>query len=122
MPSLDERREVAARLRERAKTARRVGYACVLKKCTSEEECDGFGIEGCEGCFNASLKRLADLIEPEERTCRIDTEESPFLNIQRWHICGNCGTGFSCWQYTEDGDEFEVEPTRCPNCEAKVVE
>ena len=69
MPTNDERRQAAARLREHAKTARRVGYACVLKNCTSEEECDGFGIEGCEGCFNRSLTRLADLIEPEPPAC-----------------------------------------------------
>ena len=66
MPTTDERREVAARLREHVKTARHVGYACVLKNCTSEKECDSLGLEGCEECFNKSLKSLADLIEPEQ--------------------------------------------------------
>ena len=65
MISNDERREVAARLREHARTARRVGYACVLNEIVGENECDGFGIEGCEMCFSTSLNRLANLIDPE---------------------------------------------------------
>lgn len=54
-------------------------------------------------------------------TCKVDTEESLFLNIQRWHICGCCGTGFSLWYYTEDGDECEETPHYCPNCGRRVV-
>lgn len=106
----DERREVAARLREHAKTARRVGYACVLKNCTSEEECDGFGIEGCEGCFNKSLARLADLIEPEpERTCRV-LREMVDLDGERMtsYTCCFCQPGW--------GNNY------CPNCGARVID
>lgn len=55
-------------------------------------------------------------------TCKVDTEESLFLDIQRWHICGCCGTGFSLWYYTEDGDECEETPHYCPNCGRKVSE
>lgn len=54
-------------------------------------------------------------------TCKVDTEESLFLNIRRWHICGCCGTGFSLWYYTEDGDECEETPHYCPNCGRRVV-
>lgn len=105
MPTNDERREVAARLREHAKTARRVGYACVLKNCTSEEECDGFGIEGCAGCFNRSLNRLAELIEPDpECECQI-IEEEPLV-----FICSKCGGELEDWYLA------------CPYCGCKVVE
>ena len=119
MPTNDERREVAARLREWADSglyATKDALALVGAMVTVTNT------DVMSGTVEDIMRYLADLIEPEERTCRIDTEESPFLNIQRWHTCGNCGTGFSCWQYTEDGDEFEVEPTCCPNCGARVKE
>lgn len=68
MPTNEERRKVAARLREHARTARRISQACVLNYCIGENECGNFGIEGCEGCFVKSLNLLADLIEPEHIT------------------------------------------------------
>ena len=109
--TIDERRDVAARLQEHAKTARRVGYACVLKNCTSEEECDGFSIEGCEGCFNKSLARLADLIEPEpERTCTVTR-----LDVD---IDGTHTTDYSCGCFNNEGWNHNY----CPNCGARVVD
>ena len=119
MPTDEERREVAAKLREHAKTARRVGCACVLKKCTHEEECDSLGIAGCEECFDKSLKRLADLIEPEpERTCHVVS------TIQReYYIEGQAvfeyETELSCGHKVTDncGDV----PNFCPNCGSRVI-
>ena len=108
MPSLEERREVAARLRDFARTVRRVGYACVLKKCTHEEECDGFGIEGCEGCFNESLNRLADLIEPTERTCRMEVGQDFWVEYHC--ICSECGM------------PIDDEAVYCSKCGARVKE
>ena len=86
-------------------------------------------IEAPEGnlwLYAANLKRStpAQAIEATlgRGTCRIDTEESPFLNIQRWHICGECGTGFSLWYYSESGDECEETPNFCPRCGSQVDE
>lgn len=117
MLTTDERREVAARLREHEKTVRRVGYACVLKNCTHEEECDSFGMEGCEGCFNKSLKRLADLIEPEpERTCHAemdwDAMEDGVPCCRIWRC--SCGETFPYYRGRN--------PSFCPECGDKVVE
>ena len=119
MPSNDERRQVAARLREHAKTARRVGYACVLKNCTSEEECDGFGIEGCEGCFNKSLTRLAELIEPEpERTCRVERRHvGPLYNVYKFSCCEE-----EWAESNTDQHASAIDETVCPRCGAKVIE
>lgn len=56
--------------------------------------------------------RLADLIEPEERTCRV---------IMKWDgldgrdpVCSECGTYFD--------DKKWHEQKFCPSCGAKVVE
>lgn len=67
--------------------------------------------------------RLADLIEPEERTCR-NTAGKPFAGY-RMFSCSECGA------YLEvDGDTDanlfaggeRPMPRYCPNCGAKVVE
>lgn len=71
MPTNDERREVAARLRELAQDSARCGD-------------DGVGERACRVLLGPrvdlldvvdahfTLTRLADLIEPEERTCHIE--------------------------------------------------
>jgi hypothetical protein len=118
----EERREVAARLLEHARTARWVSQACVLNYCIGEEcvnfGIEGkFGIEGCEGCFNKSLTRLADLIEPEaERTCRNEAAPS-------WHVfeCSECGC-VVCGGDERGHDSSKGAFNYCPNCGAKVVE
>ena len=67
--------------------------------------------------------RLADLIEPEERTCH-NTAGKPFAGY-RMFSCSECGA------YLEvDGDTDanlfaggeRPMPRYCPNCGAKVVE
>ena len=117
MSTNNERCEVVTKLREHAKIARKVGYACVLKDCTREEECDGFGLGGCEGCFSKSLTRLADLIEPE-RTCRME------FNEEKCGVyCSYCGkrmSGFVC-SYSSNGTKKYDYPFCC-KCGAKVVD
>lgn len=104
MPSNDERREVAARLREvRPK-------ACVRGVLGWELACGDF--ECCEDCGRYALADLADLIEPEERTCHVEGScydellEEDYTDLS----CGHHLRG-SAW-------EFDF----CPTCGAKVVE
>ena len=107
----DERREVAAKLRELAQESARCGD-------------DGVGKRACRVLLGPRidlldvvdahfpLARLADLIEPEERTCRV---------IMKWDgldgrdpVCSECGTYFD--------DKKWHEQKFCPSCGAKVVE
>lgn len=77
--------------------------------------------------FNDVLNKLADLIEPEERTCRMvevktgevadysDTDEVIFH-------CTSCHAERGIFSYDEDGNVYSQRPEYCPNCRAKVVE
>lgn len=61
--------------------------------------------------------RLADLIEPEERTCRNMYEgavKGPFT-------CSACGEYSKTWYHMGFGDMYADVPNFCPNCGAKVV-
>ena len=61
--------------------------------------------------------RLADLIEPEERTCRNMYEgavKAPFT-------CSACGKYSKTWYHMWFGDMYADVPNFCPNCGAKVV-
>ena len=119
MSTNNERCEVVAKLRKHAKIARKVGYACVLKDCTREEECDGFGLGGCEGCFSKSLTRLADLIEPEpEQTCRNLSEDDDVF------CCSECWNKTHGFMFDDFGCTvgFGKGVSKCPNCGAKVVD
>ena len=94
MPTNDERREIAARLRR----------ACQHTFYSYEQLVDvlrgiiGTGNHG-DHAHLMTLRRLADLIEPEERTCRIDRRvpDAPFCSEcsydwnDDWSFCPNCG-------------------------------
>ena len=103
--SNDERREVAARLRE-------VWASGCTFVSFFEFDCDDF--ETCQECSKCCGNRLADLIEPEpERTCELikhaalDEESGIELVL---YECGQCG--------------WIVDPSRneryCPNCGIRV--
>ena len=105
----EERREVAARLRELAQESARCGD-------------DGVGERACRVLLGPRvdlldvvdahfpLARLADLIEPQERTCRIYDTDHGFEDSIR---CDACQMTFRRpWQ------PFKF----CPNCGAKVIQ
>lgn len=97
MPTDDERREVARRLRDNAgqKPVWVIPWAAFN---------DAYEHEGAE-----LINRLADLIEPEERTCRIYDTDHGFEDSIR---CDSCQMTFNRpWQ------PFKF----CPNCGARVV-
>lgn len=76
--------------------------------------------------------RLADLIEPEERRCRVVTDIRAFSQTQDMHVksCSACGYVFGSEVHTQLlpglGERVAVDPVvipnYCPNCGAKVVE
>ena len=100
----DERREVAAKLRELAQESARCGD-------------DGVGERACRVLLGPRidlldvvdahfpLARLADLIEPEERTCYIEHIDEDSFHLS----CGHEAAG-------------HISPSFCPYCGAKVVE
>ena len=115
MPTNDERREVAARLRE-LDTSR--WYDGMDEVCALEEAC---GCDVGQDWQDMELKdRIAELIEPEpERTCKaIDDFVLPGqVQTYPYKICSNCHSDFprlAC------NGEFSVE-NYCPNCGARVV-
>lgn len=102
MPTNEERREVAARLREKKPWSVFTDF----KDCIGDL-CDAvFDDEGNLDDMFQLKSALADLIEPEpNRMCRYE------------HIEGT-------WYKTSCGERYDgvVPPNYCPNCGAKVVE
>lgn len=108
MPTNDERREVAARLR-----------ALDVYEFDDGEYIDEGDVENALGIINVdgawfeavSVMRLAELIEPEERTC-IDDGVAVFR-------CTSCGAFALPGAVT---DLCSPIPIRyCPNCGARVL-
>lgn len=103
MPTNDERREVARRLRDNA--GQKPGWVIPWAAFN-----DAYEHEGAE-----LLNRLASLIEPEELTCRltiltsINIGSSPIVV----YVCSECQRAITYDRYC---------PMHfCPNCGAKVV-
>lgn len=99
----DERREVAARLRdfENLRPTFKDSVICGFLEALDIDYLDWEGV----------CNRLADLIEPEqERTCRI-TRESVDID-------GTCMTDYSCGCFNNEGWNHNY----CPNCGARVID
>ena len=101
MPTNDERREMAAKLRGLAVVALRgsddvVGFIEAL-----DEGLFDFG----PNLMSDIALRLAEFIEPEERTCYVEHIDDDSFHLS----CGHEAAG-------------HVSPSFCPCCGAKVVE
>lgn len=99
MPTNDERREVAENLRN----------MCICG-CRYKEEFYDLLVETVMRAwdfheFSDVADRLADLIEPEERTCYIEHIDEDSFHLS----CGHEAAG-------------HISPSFCPYCGAKVVE
>lgn len=105
MPTNDERREVAARLREPFDVLPQGRYY------HASYTLFGMGLyTSSEVALRLGVRRLADLIEPEERTCRIYDTDHGFEDSIR---CDACQMTFERpWQ------PFKF----CPNCGARVIQ
>lgn len=113
-PTSDERREVAARLRNDGRALDAIDAPLELASLTLD---DALGIDHMRSWCDV-FERLADLIYP---TCydTLPDDWGPFE-------CSECGTQWSvCPVYIgTDGtsEHDEVKPSFCPGCGARVVE
>ena len=102
MSTIEERREVAERLRK----IDRYLWDDAIDEVISLETAIGCSI-GQDWQDQDWCNRLADLIEPEqERTCKNLSSGSLF-------VCSECNGHVTKWR---------VMPSYCPDCGAKVVE
>ena len=108
MPTNDERRDVAARLRE-LDTSRL--YDGMDEVCALEDAC---GCDVGQDWQDMELKdRLAELIEPEpERTCNMElVKRGPIYSVWRFSCCG-----YEHSENVTDGGATDLPGTRCPKC------
>ena len=106
MPTNEERREVAARLRnwESFRETFMESPICAV--------IDALGVEGYLD-WRGVFELLADLIEPEqERTCTVEGLYSPGYSETDWGRCSRCCGVFP----------YQDDVVACPKCGAKVVE
>lgn len=116
MPTNDERREAAENLRTMC------SYGCRYAEQFYELLNETVMREWDFHSFQDVADRLADLIEPEERTCHIKLVDVTDSLGQKMYRCSECGA-----LMTDDACFFEGEVDIgwflfCPNCGAKVVE
>ncbi len=111
MPTDEERCEVAARLRWLTMAYKDVFGVYVLNAI-------GLDFTNRRGtyCSNDSVRRLADLIEPEERTCRmvLDEDATSLLEYDDVFRCTACGE--------EVVRKTGTTVRFCPMCGARVTD
>ena len=125
MPTDDERREVAAELRELAKDYEKVPAWDVIAAGELPAPIDdAFMACGLGRAVYATeiFGRLADLIEPEKRTCRNIANKND-REFGAPFICSECGADpHDAESYFCGFSNGEHDWRFCPNCGAKVVE
>lgn len=114
-PTDEERREVAENLRNMCGCGCR--YAEEFYELLNDTVMRAWDFHD----FHDVADRLADLIEPEERTCRIRLTDTIDTLGQRMYQCSSCGylTEVEVC-FSDDGVEIECF-SFCPHCGAKVV-
>ena len=112
----DERREVADGLRYVAEhgAPEWATTACCIAECIGE---DDYPLWNGSGLL---FSKLADLIEPEKRTCHDVSFDS------REFVCSWCGCHIDVLGIESEPTMWlggsPIEPSFCPNCGAKVVD
>lgn len=109
MSTNEERKELAAMLRKYGKEGWVKGDSPIFGAIAMIE------IEGQSEFAKELCDYLADLIEPQERTCRNNAPS--YLRF----LCSECGYVIYHDDANETGDKAEDTPNHCPNC-GKVVE
>lgn len=125
MPTNDERREVAARLRRYLSYAIKHDADEHVEPCIHDNamfrniaQAVGGGISNITDTYEETLVKLIDLIEPEhERTC----EGHRCEETGEW-VCHKCGGSLAGCMFDPVRDGFVCVPNYCPSCRAKVVE
>ena len=124
MPTNEERREVARKLRE---TSDEIRDWCDTNPYWYVMKCIYGDVEIHDD--NELFYRLADLIEPEpERTCNVIFRSHEMSQTQTVLVKSCSGCGFEFGTETKNTFPFEVTinsisiPNYCPNCGAKVIQ
>ena len=117
MITIDERRKIAAKLRELANA----NEGCLGMDRVNRVLRDGQAILGTSGLASVAdvLRRHADLIEPEpERTCHMTLKKSgPYYDVWYFDCCEKEWAENRC-----DNCVVDYLGIVYPNCGAKVVE
>lgn len=113
MPTNDERREVAAMIREDEYALGHFGLVRILGlDRDAEPYFDGYH-RYSDRLIRDMRMRLADLIEPEERTCRaVRFETHSFVS----------GNTVLLWRCSECENLIRPSASYCPDCGARLVE
>ena len=125
-PTSEERREVAARLRSAAKTdSGSPDYLWNHLEIAVNGWRFGDVIDDSYVFDNSVLERLADLIDPQERTCHPKGDWKPVSQTQKARRLV-CDCGYELGVDRKDAAPFDLSimcelPNFCPNCGARLV-
>ena len=131
MTTDDERREVAARLRSAAKTeSGSPEYLWNRLEISVNGWRFGDVIDDSYVFYNDVLARLADLIDPRERTCHFVFRDESYSTPDGYeqdgtYYCSACGCDLPDWMQEHVDDiqagNIDNDIDRCPICGARVV-
>ena len=112
--ALEERREIAAKLRALAHSNQGLLEPARMRR-VMEKGVGMMGTSGLPDCAHV-LERWADLMEPDATTFTLDEESKDGEEVYptRWWRCARCGEE-TIMMYDEG------EPAACPYCGAVVV-
>lgn len=119
-PTSDERREVAARLRELDHEI--TSYDTIESGANKLEKavCGNTSFSPIEYSVRnlcGLANTLADLIDPQERTCRIARKGGGAISAG-WYVCSECGL-----VYPPCNDDIAKWALQfCPHCGARITE
>ena len=108
MPS-DERREVAATLRDAKRKCDGRGYPWM-----TDDLCLAIGYEHDYEADNGIFDRLADLIDPTCKVSSVETYDDELGQLEGWEFHLTCGHSFQ--------RPWNEPPAYCPECGARVVD
>lgn len=108
----DERREVAARLRENANK-----HGVVLDYMGSRQAASWWLLLHTIGCDSneqeVAFRMLADLIDPTCKVSSVETYDDELGRLEGWEFHMTCGHSFQ--------QPWNEPPAYCPDCGARVV-
>lgn len=112
-PTSDERREVAATLRDAKRKCESRGYPWMC-----DDLCLAIGYEHDYEADNGIFDRLADLIDPTCEVMEVPDNDEFMIRVVSGFMCKRCGHE----AIVERNCDGSAEPPKyCPHCGARVV-